>query len=351
MQSAMMFITFGGAAVASAGATGATRRFAIWRGIVNHPNPIVPQHTRPVAYLGGVGIFIGCAATLAGMVLLRRWGFAAVALPLRIALPSTLFLALGIVDDLVVLSAANKFAWQFVCSTIAVGLGLICPLTGVALVDGLLSVWWILTLVNAFNFTDVCDGLVAGLACITFANVAMLHWADPMLAMLLCGACVGFLFWNRPPARIFLGDAGSHLLGFLAAALTLGAPHGAPPLRAVQAALLVGVPLFELTFLTCVRVRKGLAWWKGSPDHFALRLQSAGLTRAQTGLIAWSLAAAMGASAAALPALAGWQRACLLAAVGLTLAACWRALLRWEVVRPGSSVVEPVGPVQAPVGG
>lgn len=333
--------------------TGATRRFAVARGIVNHPNPIVPQHTRPVAYLGGVGIFLGCAATVGALALLHRLGLAraaALAVPGPVAVGALLFLVLGVIDDVVVLSAAAKFGCQVVAAATAVSLGLGRPITGIGVVDRLICAWWVLTLVNAFNFTDVCDGLVAGLACVTFVAVAALGWVAGGLPVMLAGACVGFLVWNRPPARIFLGDAGSHLLGFLAAALTLAAPTVPAAPRSAQIVLLVAVPLFELTFLTCVRIRKGLAWWKGSPDHFALRLQSAGLTRLQTDVVAWSLAAALAGVAIVLPALSPATAVATLVAVLLVLAGCARLLLRWEVVRPPAAVVAPPQAVALSVG-
>lgn len=309
-------------------------------GFVAKPNPIVPQHIRPVAHLGGIGLGIGLAAGL-GAVLMAG----AVAAPegmsaAGFAAAAGLFLALGAIDDLMTLSAAAKFALQFLVAAVAVALGAFAPLTGVGMLDRAIALLWILTLVNAFNFTDVCDGLLATLSLGALVVLAAGQPEVTPLALAGAGACAGFLVFNAPPATIFMGDAGSHLLGFLLAALTLGVARGseAPAVAAVGGVLLVGVPLFELVFLTAVRLRKGIPWWKGSPDHFALRLQAAGLTRLQTDAVAAAAGLACGGGALAI-----WRFGTVAAPFVLTMAALGALasaalLLRWEVgPRPAST--------------
>jgi UDP-GlcNAc:undecaprenyl-phosphate GlcNAc-1-phosphate transferase len=177
----------------------------------------------------------------------------------------------------------------------------------------------------------VCDGLVAGLAVIALALVGA-SGAQGALPWITIGACLGFLAFNRPPASIFLGDGGSLLLGFLVAAALIptGRLAGATPWAAtwpaiwptiwkdVAAALLAtGVLLFEAVLLVHSRVRKGIPWWRGSPDHFSLRLQAHGFTRLQTDAIAWGAATGMCAVAFLLPR--------------LPHALAWRALQHLEV--------------------
>ena len=276
------------AIVSGAAATWLARRFA-WRfGIVNHPNGIVPQHTRPIAYLGGVGIAGGTAAAL---LLAVGFDWAAGSLPLRLDLivGGALFLALGLADDLRPFQPLRKFMLQTVAAAIVVYLRAGLDGNDVDLLAAFLSVFWIVTLVNAVNLTDVCDGLVAGLAGIQFVALATLALADAPWGLAIAGSCVGFLFFNAPAASIFLGDAGSHLLGFWLAALTLDlVDSGGSIVQVVQALLVGGVPLLELVSVTAIRVRKGLPWWKASPDHFALRLQAAGLSRWATDALAWT---------------------------------------------------------------
>lgn len=252
-----MILIFCAAAVASVAGTWFARTLALKCGFVSRPNPIVPQHTRPVAYLGGLGVAIGLAMSVAHV-------------PSSLWPPALLFLILGIVDDLRPFRPLHKFLLQCVIAALAVLLGF--PILGFL---------WILTLVNAVNLTDVCDGLVASICVPLFLGLALLNPGLAAIAVAVAGASLGFLVFNKPPATIFLGDAGSHLLGFLAAALSPLSLRLAP-----SALLIAGVFLFELVFLIIVRTRKGLQWWKGSPDHFALRLQAHGWSKARTVLAA-----------------------------------------------------------------
>ncbi|TMQ73178.1 MAG: undecaprenyl/decaprenyl-phosphate alpha-N-acetylglucosaminyl 1-phosphate transferase, partial [Candidatus Eisenbacteria bacterium] len=276
------------------------------------PRPIVPHHDRPVAYLGGVGMAFGIAA---GLVTLRWLGGG---LPTSWWVAAASYLVLGLADDIMVFRPLVKFALQALVAALAVTTGVGSSMTGMRLLDAALSWLWIVTLVNAFNLTDVCDGLLGSLGVVMFLALAML-------------------------ASIFLGDAGSHLLGFLAAAFTLAAiprsVHAMPMMAAC--ALVVGVPLFETVFVVGVRMRKGIAWWKGSPDHFSLRLQAAGFTRGRAVLVACGVAAGWTLCAIVIPLLDPTRIASLLVGVALSAGAAAAFLLRHQVVlqasRPSSS--------------
>jgi UDP-GlcNAc:undecaprenyl-phosphate GlcNAc-1-phosphate transferase len=306
------------------------RAFARRFGIMNAPNPIVPQHVRPVAYLGGVGVAIGVAAGFATLAWLGR------PVALGFVLPAFLFLVLGLVDDLRLLSPAMKFGWQSLIAALAVAMGVRASLTGIALLDDGMSWLWIVAVVNAFNLTDVCDGLVASISVVMFTALALLDPSHAGVAGLVAASALGFLAWNRPPASIFLGDSGSHLLGFLAAALTLAVPRdlGLPLLTWCACGWILGVPLFEGSFLTLVRSRKGLPWWKGSPDHFSLRLQAAGLSRVRTDLVACAVAAAWAASGVLMTRVAAPVAVALVAAEGMSAGLFGLLLLRHEVLAP-----------------
>jgi UDP-GlcNAc:undecaprenyl-phosphate GlcNAc-1-phosphate transferase len=269
-----------------------SRYAAIGLRFVSHPNPIVKQHKWPVAYLGGVGVFLGY---LAGISCLRTESPVAVLAGMRrFALPAFLFLALGICDDRKAFSAPPKFGLQVVVALIAVLLGNRFVVPGSSFAGVFLSTLWIVTLVNAYNMIDVCDGLAAGISAIALAALSFENAAGGTHPIAACGAALGFLVFNFPPASIFLGDAGSHLLGFLIASFSMTLFGGRGPWPyGPEVMLISGIPLFELVFITVIRLRKGLPWWRGSPDHFALRLQAAGLSRLQTDLCGWFAAALM----------------------------------------------------------
>lgn len=311
--------------------TALARAAAVRTGLVARPNPIVPQHTAPVAYLGGLGLAGGVAYALA---ILHDAG----AVPELLASPgargglagSVAFLALGLADDVRPFTPGPKLALQALAAAVAVGLGWAAPLTGHPALDAAASVLWVLVLVNATNFTDVCDGLVGGLGAVTALAFGLLGLAGGPLPFVIAGACLGFLVFNAPPARIYLGDAGSHLLGFLLAVGTLDVATRGVVAAWPAAALLAGVPLFELVFITGVRVGKGLPWWRGSPDHFSLRAQAAGLGRWRTNALAWTAAATLAGVAWSLLHLPAWGGAVVLAWVALAAGAIARWLLRHD---------------------
>ena len=311
-----------------------TRALALRAGIVNAPNPIVPQHTRPVAYLGGVAVALATGLPVPLLVVVGSGSIGELlAAPLGVLVGSIAFLGIGLVDDLQPLDPLPKLGLQALASGLAASLRVRPGVCELQVLDSLIGAAWILVLVNAVNLTDVCDGLVTGLAAIALLLLAQVGPQPTPIVWLGCGACLGFLVFNRPRASIFLGDAGTHFLGFLLAALTLDlVARGSRPGASFSALMIVSVFLFELVFLVVVRVRKGLPWWKGSPDHFSLRLQARGLSRLQTDVVAWMAAlvqGAVGLFAGATLAESGMLAAAvtdLMALVGLGL-----VLARWEV--------------------
>lgn len=331
--------TFGIAALLTAIATSLAIRVAVSFGLVSYPNRIVPQHTRPVAHSGGLALALGATTTWVslklGPVPLQQQLKPSQAL----LVGSILFLLIGFCDDLLKLAPLSKFALQFAGAIISVFLGVAAPLGNKTIPGWAFSCFWILATVNATNLTDVCDGLLASLSLLAFLFFAALNFAQSGLAVLLAGACFGFLIFNRPPARIFLGDTGSHLLGFLLAFFTLSEVARRPHFSTwVAMVLVLAVPLFETTFLIFVRTRKRLPFWRGSPDHFSLRMQAAGLSRIQTDSIAMAIMALLCVIAWLVLRNPPWPQEILLSVTGLlVLGVWWRLLLRYEA-RTGGAV-------------
>jgi UDP-GlcNAc:undecaprenyl-phosphate GlcNAc-1-phosphate transferase len=282
-------------------------------GLVSKPNPLVAQHVAPTPSSGGLGIAAGTLGALAASApgeLASSW---------RLLGPALLFLLVGVIDDARPLSAAGKLLSQAAIALLAVVLGAGFALTGNAWIDGMLSLGWIVVVVNAFNVLDVCDGLLAGASALSFGAIALAFPEVRALALAIAGACVGFLAFNRPRATIFLGDGGSHFLGFLAAAIAFAPGAQRVDARDIATAgLLLALPLFETGLLVYARNARGLPWWRGSRDHFSLRLQARGWSRWRTVLLAWGVAgalAAAGVAVHALPQAAGW--AAILGALAL----------------------------------
>jgi UDP-GlcNAc:undecaprenyl-phosphate GlcNAc-1-phosphate transferase len=159
-----------------------------------------------------------------------------------------------------------------------------------------ITILWILTVINAFNFTDNMNGLCAGLGAIGSWYFAMIAAADgqylvSIVAFLTFGALLGFLPYNFPNARAFLGDSGSHLVGYLLAVLAI-LPHfysiRHPRHWAVLIPLFVlAVPLLDMVQVVLVRWRLRKPFYQGDNNHLSHRLVSLGLPKSTAVEILW----------------------------------------------------------------
>ncbi|MCG3152468.1 MAG: putative undecaprenyl-phosphate N-acetylglucosaminyl 1-phosphate transferase [bacterium] len=322
------------------GGIGATRLaiYVAYRfGFMDAPNPIVPDHRRPVAYGGGVGILIGAYFAMGlyrliageGALLDQSRG----AFPLSMMLGGILFLLVGLWDDIRELSPRTKTLLHLAALSIAMSQGgLVREVSGNYFFDIFFSGLWILAIVNAFNFIDVCDGLAGSVAVLTFGLFAATFGFSPLLNIALAGACLGFLWFNRPPARVFMGDAGSNFLGFMLGAFTLTETSGVTwwPYIAMMT-LMAGVPFFDLLFQAGVRWAQGRSPLKGGPDSFALRLQRAGMSKWQVDLVAMGVASFFFTSAITLPFMNLWGQLAIIVLVNVFIVSAWRWLLQYEV--------------------
>ena len=314
-----LWLGFGLAVVFAVLAALAVRATSRRVGLIDAPDPLVPAHTRPVATLGGIAVAFGflIGALVVDLEPLGR----------EFAVGGALFLAIGVVDDVLKLSVSWKLLLQLVGAATVVALGARLEVTGRPALDTAIAFAWILVVVNAVNLTDICDGLVSGLAAIAFLTLAAIDPSRGEAAILAAGACLGFLVLNAPRASIFLGDAGSHFVGFLLAALSLQTVDGRDAVAEFSAVVLtVGVFLFELAFLISARRRRGLRWWLGSDDHVALRLQAAGLSVWSTNVVLWVCGAMLGIGAILIHRLDGLELLPLGLAIVAFLMLAWRFL-------------------------
>ncbi len=177
---------------------------------------------------------------------------------------------------------------------------------------GALSVLWIVGLVNSFNMLDNMDGLSAGVAAIAAAMLAAVmlmvpkpESSQPQLfvggfLLVLVGSLLGFLWHNRPPARLFMGDAGSYLVGYLLAMTTLSATFAGAnvPRHAILAPLCVlAVPLYDSITVVAIRLRQGRSPFEGDKSHFSHRLVELGMTKTQAVGTIWLATATCGLGA------------------------------------------------------
>lgn len=329
---ALLAVLFVAAAIVGWLATIIVRGVAMSRGIVNAPNPINPDHVQAVAYLGGLGIAAGVYSALAlGMAASAWFG-----MPLSwfgtpaLAVGALLLLSVGLADDLVTFGAARKIVLQIASVGIAMALGgLKRDITGIGAVDVTLSAVWLLAITNGFNFIDVSDGLAGSVAAAAFALFAVALSPFPALAAAIAGGCIGFLVLNRPPASVYMGDAGSHFLGFLMGAFSLTAalPNGIWP-AGPMVLLLCALPAFDLAFQTTVRMHRGVAWWTASSDSFALRMRRAGVSRLTVAGTAVAVTVILWGAAFAMPQLPATAQAGLIVVIAAFVSASTLWLLR-----------------------
>lgn len=240
------------------------------------PDGIIKLHKVPTPYLGGVAVFFG---TLLPSLLVMP--FTKESLLLILAL--SILMAVGLIDDLRILKPHQKFLGQLSAVIIFVSAGFyIHPTMCTQFVAMCLSGFLMLTVINAFNLVDVMDGLACVLAlcaAIGFLVVSLYlqHVLLALIFVIFIGSLVGFLYYNRPQAKIYLGDAGSLFLGGMLAALPCGLSLGKYTNLGYFAPLfMLAIPLLELVSLSVVRTLKGIPFYKGSPDHFSMYLQSYG---------------------------------------------------------------------------
>lgn len=311
--------------------TGLIRRFALRWGAVAHPRQR-DVHTVPIPRLGGVAMYLGvCGGMLLAHQLpaLRR-GFEYTFDPTAVLIGGGMIVLIGMLDDRFELDSLTKLAGQTTCAGILVLFGLQWIIVWVPWGDdgvgstlildqnqgALLTVLLVLTMVNAMNFVDGLDGLAAGVGCISAAATCAfsLHlldessgdvnnYAPAMIAATLAGACLGFLPHNFQPAKIFMGDSGSMLIGLMLAAASTSAsgrvlvPDGTDTVALLSPLLVVAavlfVPLLDLLMAVVRRTRKGLSPFHADKMHLHHRLLEIGHSQRRAVLLIYLWAAVL----------------------------------------------------------
>lgn len=279
--------------------------------------------TDPVPLAGGLAMAAGFGAAVAffGRGAEGAWGVLAAA---------GAALAVGVIDDFRPLPPLLKLAGQAAAGLVLAGMGVRLALPGPAGVAWVVTVAWVVIAANAVNLFDNVDAAAGG-AVLVAAGTLWLWWAvgggPSPLAAGLAGAAVGFLVLNLPPARVFMGDGGSHFLGAALAGLTVldsGRAGSAGPADAalvvVVPLLLLAVPLFDAALVVVERRRHHRPVMRGGADHTAHRLLALGLGLPRVVWLLWALCA-LSAGVASLAA-AGWPwlvSGAIPLAVGFTL--------------------------------
>ncbi len=289
-------------------------------------------HERAVPLGGGVAMFLAWSVPVGALLVLSvvcgarpgafgraLGGFAARANPLALLLAGGgALMLLGLADDARSLSPGLRLAVQ---AAVASGVFWASSEARVTLFVGwpalsfLYTVVWVVGITNAMNFLDNTDGLAAGVAMVASACLAVVGFQtgqEPMawLALGLAGATAGFLAFNFPPARIYMGDAGSLFLGFSLAVLTVlftyyrgdAAPSGRL-YSVLTPLLLLALPVFDTVTVLAIRLRERRAVWRGDRSHFSHRLLALGMSKRETVLFIYLVSFCLGLAATLLNSL------------------------------------------------
>jgi UDP-GlcNAc:undecaprenyl-phosphate GlcNAc-1-phosphate transferase len=288
-------------------------------------------HRRPVPALGGTAIVAGVVAGVGsiGVDASRFGGFLLMALGIALV---------GLADDLRPMRPLVKLLPQIVLAGLLVQLGFMLRLTAYPALNVLLTLFWVVGITNALNLLDNMDGLAAGVAAIAgaFRLVFFLFDGDLVGAAVmaaLIGAVLGFLLRNFPPAKIFMGDAGSLFLGFFLGGVCLVGDF--PYSRGVSAVLvfpvlLMLIPIFDTTFVTVTRILGSRPVSRGGRDHTSHRLVSLGISEGRALALLYGISIVSG-----LLALVSYRHGFAYTAVLVVLLAVGLVLLAVHLGRTG----------------
>jgi UDP-GlcNAc:undecaprenyl-phosphate GlcNAc-1-phosphate transferase len=313
---AAQFVILGVAAFALTGLlTLPVRALAIRLGAMDAPNLARKTQSEPVPYLGGVAIALGISLITLGAVFVGAENFAGENneqlqdLALTVLLPALVLGAMGLFDDLRSLSPWPRLLTQTLIGTVVAFVIIENGTIGTAFGGGdigvvagngswlntLVTILWIVGICNSINFFDNLDGAASGAVAIAALGVFIIAFDRGQelvsaLSIVTAGATIGFLLWNKSPAKIYMGDAGALFLGIIISVATIRLNPGITPTWHSLAIplMLLAVPLLDTCVAVFSRLARGLSPLTGGKDHLSHRLVRAGLTRPMAAISLWS---------------------------------------------------------------
>jgi UDP-GlcNAc:undecaprenyl-phosphate GlcNAc-1-phosphate transferase len=276
------------------------RKIAIAQGVLDHPNSAHKSHKNPVPYLGGVAIIIGVVIVSYIALISNNFTWSNFWLATSVLGPAIAMGLVGLWDDLKSLNPLPRFIGQSIAGlVIAIILVLnnnVGNPTGITLLDVSITVLWIVGICNSINFFDNLDGGAAGTVSIAAISLTYLaitgnQYFIAALSIVIAGSTLGFLIWNRVPARIYMGDAGALFLGILLAILTVRfKPTTETSISSFAIPiLLLAIPILDTTVAVFSRLRRKVSPFQGGKDHLSHRLVRAGLSRKLSAITLWGL--------------------------------------------------------------
>jgi UDP-GlcNAc:undecaprenyl-phosphate GlcNAc-1-phosphate transferase len=267
-------------------------------GVVDAPSESHKTHKNPVPYLGGVAIALGVVIVTYIASLTSDFSEETFFLASSVLIPAIIMGIVGLIDDLRKLSPWPRFIIQslfgIAISALLVATSTLGSPSGNNWIDIPITTFFIVGITNSINFFDNIDGGASGALAIaaTFLFILSFQGGQFLIAALsivLAGATLGFLLWNKPPARIYMGDAGALFLGILVASLAIRFDPN-PIDRIASFAiplLLLAIPILDTSVAVASRVRRKISPFQGGRDHLSHRLMRMGFNKRQSVLILW----------------------------------------------------------------
>ena len=279
------------------------RALAIRLGAMDAPNLARKTQAEPVPYLGGVAIALGVTITVFAAVFVGKGTSSNTEqiqdLAFTILLPALILGAMGLFDDLRSLSPWPRLILQIVVGTLAAFLIVENGTTGTpfgsSTLNTAVTIFWIVGICNSINFFDNLDGAAAGAVAIAALGVFVIAFDRGQeligaLSIVTAGATIGFLMWNKSPAKIYMGDAGALFLGIIISVATIRLNPGVTPSwkSLTIPVILLAVPLLDTCVAVFSRIARRVSPLTGGKDHLSHRLVRAGLSRPMAAIALWA---------------------------------------------------------------
>ena len=274
------------------------RKVAISIGAMDKPNLERKSQKEPVPYLGGLAIAISVVVLTFAAVIRSDNTQTTFPLAATLLFPAIFLGLMGLIDDLASLNPLPRLIIQTVMA-IAVAIFLIrsetvgVPLDG-TFIDEVAMTIWIIGICNSINFFDNLDGGAAGTVAVSSIGIALIALGEGQeliaaLSIVTAGSTIGFLMWNKPPAKIYMGDAGALFLGVVVSVLTIRLNPGiAPKWNSISLLpMLLAIPILDTCVAVFSRIYRGISPFTGGKDHLSHRLMRKGLSKQATAFALW----------------------------------------------------------------
>ena len=258
------------------------------------------QHINPVPRYGGIALFWGFigALFLVWWLPFEQRGLGLQSLPdnrlAGLCIGGLMAWGMGFADDIFLIRARWKLAWQIGIALLAIGFGLDINAVQIPFFQAIdLGIWswpltvlWIVGVMNAVNLIDGLDGLASGITIVALVCLATICWWQGQISLLLLililiGSTIGFWSFNRPPATVFMGDSGSLFLGFILAVLCIWVFETPTGVLSMLPVLMMAIPLLDTAFAVFRRLLKGIPFYSADNDHLHHRLIGKGFSPTQ----------------------------------------------------------------------